>query len=478
MSDSVKVVLINSNTGRKERIENESAWPPLGLLYLASVLKAEGHEVKVIDNGRAGMPIESLAGRVKREDPDVVGISALTPTFRQGIKIAKAVKEKVPEAKIVFGNYHATFEYERLLKKYPIVDCVVLGEGERTFSELLKSLGKKGKLKDVKGIAFRHKGRVVRTPPGPFIQELDKLPFPDRSLLEQEYRSEIVGVLGSGGKFTTLLSSRGCPFACKYCACAAFSHRKARFRSPENVADEMELLYGEGYEEVGFVDDNLLLDKKRVEKICDLLKARKIKLNMWAEGRADQASEDVLRKFSRVGCKTIYFGIESGSQKILDYYGKAITPEISRRAVANSKKAGIENIIGSFIVGAPIETREDVKKTFDFALSLRGMDFPQMNVLHLSPGMEFWNTAIKEGYLDEERYWDDPVPAVNVFPSMLKEAELTKMVDDFYKEFIKRPNFLFSQLLKTVRSEYRLRILLANLGAGTGVSSIKQLWGE
>lgn len=474
----MKIVLINSNTGRKERIENEAAWPPLGLLYLASVLKTEGHEIKVIDNARAGMPIKNLADRVKRENPDIVGIGALTPTFRQGINIAKAVKEKNPDVKIIFGNYHATFEYERLLKKYPVVDCVVLGEGERTFSELLKNLGKKGKMKDVKGIAFRHKGRVFRTPPGPFIQELDKLPFPDRSLLEQEYKSEIVGIFGSGGKFTTLLSSRGCPYACKYCACAAFSHRKVRFRSPENVAEEMEALYSEGYAEVGFVDDNLLLNKKRVEKICDLLKARKIKLNMWAEGRADQASEEVLHKFSQVGCKTIYFGIESGSQKILDYYGKAITPDISRRAVANSKKAGIENIIGSFIVGAPIETKEDVKKTFDFALSLRDMDFPQMNVLNLSPGMELWDTAIKSGYLNEEKYWDDPVPAVKVFPSVLKEEELTRMVDEFYKKFIKRPNFLLSQILKTVKSEYRLRILLANLGAGAGVSSIKQLWGE
>ena len=240
----------------------------------------------------------------------------------------------------------------------------------------------------------------------------------------------------------------------------------------------MELLYSDGYEEVGFVDDNLLLNKKRVEKICDLLKARKVKLNLWAEGRADQASEEILSKFSRAGCKTIYFGIESGSQKVLDYYGKAITPEISRKAVSNGKKAGIENIIGSFIVGAPIETRKDVKTTFDFILSLRGMDFPQMNLLNLSPGMELWNTAIKSGYLDEDEYWDVPVAAVKIFPSQLKEEELTEMIDGFYKEFIKRPNFLFSQLLKTMKSEYRLRILLANLRAGTGISSLKQLWGE
>ena len=473
----MKIVLLNPNTGQKERIENEAAWPPLGLLYLGTVLQNDGHEVKIIDNARARSSVEHVVDRIKKENPEIVGISALTPTFRQAIKLAKAIKEKDPAVKIIFGNYHATFEYERLLKNCPFVDCVVLGEGERTFPELIKTIENGGKMQDVKGIAFRLNGKVIKTPPGQLIEKLDDIPFPDRTLLEHEYRSEVVGFLGSGGKFTTVLTSRGCPYSCKYCACSAFSSRKVRFRSPENVVAEMELLWSEGYEEVGFVDDNLLLDKKRIEKICDLLENRNIKLNMWAEGRTDQASREMLRKFSHAGCKTIYFGIESGNQKVLDYYGKNITPELSRKAVLNSKKAGIENIIGSFIVGAPIETREDVEQTFNFALSLRGMDFPQMNVLNLSPGMELWDTAIKSGYMNENDYWDVPVAAINVFPSNLREAELVEMIDGFYKKFIERPSYLFFQFLKTIKSEYRLRILLANLKAGTSISSLKQLWG-
>lgn len=476
--DSVKVVLVNSNTGQVERIENEAAWPPLGLLYLGTVLQGAGHEVKVIDNARIRLPVENVAERVRKENPGIVGISALTPTFKQGLKLAHAIKEKNSDAKIVFGNYHPTFEYERLLKNCPTADYVVLGEGEYTFLELVNAVEKDGELESVGGIAFRHNGGVVKTPQRPFNRELDELPFPDRTLLEHEYRSEIVGMLGSSGKFTTVLTSRGCPYSCRYCACSAFSSRMARFRSPENVLAEMEQLWSEGYEEVGFVDDNLLLNKKRVEKICDLLKARKIRLNMWAEGRVDQASRETLTKFARAGCKTIYYGVESGTQEVLDYYGKNITPELSRKAVANTKKAGIENVIGSFIVGAPIETRDDIRRTFDFALSLRGMDFPQMNVLHLSPGMELWNEAIKSGYLDENKYWDVAVPAVNVYPSRVEERELTNMIDGFYKEFIKRPSYLASQLLKTVKSEYRLRILLANLRAGTNLrASLKQLWG-
>ncbi|GAG60670.1 unnamed protein product, partial [marine sediment metagenome] len=342
----MKVALINPNTGRVERIENEAAWPPLGLLYLGAVLEKSGHEVKVIDNARIQLPVEKIVERVKREDPGVLGVSTLTPTFKQGIKIASAIKAELPDLKIVFGNYHATFTYERLLTKYPFVDYVALGEGEQIFLELVNALERNEEIKKIKGIAFRHDGRVVKTPPRQFIQNLDELPLPDRTLLEQEYHSEVVGMLGSSGKFTTMLTSRGCPYNCRYCACSAFSLRKVRFRSPKSVVAEMGLLQMEGYEEVGFVDDNLLLDRHRMEKICDLLKENGIKLTLWAEGRVDQASREVLRKFARVGCKTIYFGVESGNQKVLNYYGKNISPELSRKAMRNCKDAGIENIIG------------------------------------------------------------------------------------------------------------------------------------
>ncbi len=474
----MKVVLINPNTGRVERIENEAAWPPLGLLYLGAMLKKSEHEVKVIDNARIQLPVEKIVERAKRENPGVLGVSTLTPTFKQGIKIAHAIKAELPDLKIIFGNYHATFTYKRLLTKYPFVDYVVLGEGEQIFLELVNALERNDEIKKIEGIAFKHNGGVVKTPPRPFIQNLDELPLPDRTLLEQEYHSEVIGMLGSSGKFSTVLTSRGCPYNCRYCACSAFSLRKVRFRSPEAVVAEMEMLQGEGYEEVGFVDDNLLLDRNRMEKICDMLKEKGIKLTLWAEGRVDQASREVLRKFARVGCKTIYFGVESGNQKVLNYYGKNISPELSRKAMRNCKEAGIENIIGSFIVGAPIETREDVKRTLDFALNLKGMDFPQMNVLMLSPGMDLWDTAVREGYLNEEKYWEDAVTAINVFPSHLKEAELCGMIDRFYAEFIKRPTFWIPQILKTVRSKYRMKILLANLKARTSLrTTIRQLTG-
>lgn len=259
--------------------------PPLGLLYLGTVLQNGGHEVRVIDNGRSQLPVGKLVERVKKENPEVVGVSVLTPTFRQGIKIAGAIKREMPDVKIIFGNYHATFTYDRILANYPIVDYVVLGESEGSILELANALEKNKETKHILGIACMHNDGVVKTPPRPLIKNLNELPIPDRSLLEEEYRSETMGVFGSGGKFTTVLTSRGCPYTCKYCACAAFSLRTVRYRSPEAVVEELEQLYREGYEEVGFVDDNLLVNRLRVEKICDLIKEKKNKAEFLGGGK-------------------------------------------------------------------------------------------------------------------------------------------------------------------------------------------------
>ncbi|MEW6222075.1 MAG: radical SAM protein [Candidatus Hadarchaeota archaeon] len=459
----MKVVLINPNVGHAERIESEAAWPPLGLLYLGTILKNSGHEVKVIDNGKSQLPLKNLVERVKKEEPGVVGVGVLTPTFKQGTKISEAVKAELPDTKVVFGNYHATYTYDRILMKYPSVDYVVLGEGEMSFQALVDSLEKGHDAKKIPGLAYRNNGGVAQGPQRRLIDNLDDLPVPDRSLLEEEYRSEIMGVLGSSGRFTTVLTSRGCPYNCRYCACAAFSLRRTRFRSPEAVVAEIEQLYREGYEEVGFVDDNLLVNRKRMEKICEMLKERKIEISYWAEGRVDEASRKVLKKFADVGCKTMYFGIESGSQKVLNFLGKNTTPDMARIAMKNCKDGGIENVIGSFIVGAPIETAADVQQTFDFAKGLKGMDFPQVNILCISPGMDLWSTAVKEGHLDESKQWEEELIAANVFPSHLTENQLRNMIGKFYSSFVMRPPFLFQQLLKTVGSRHRLEVLLANL---------------
>jgi len=474
-----RVTLISPNSGEKERIESEGAWPPLGLVYMGTVLENAGHEVTIIDNARAQLPDERLIDRVRGECPDIVGISALTPTFRRALRIASSVKEALPDSKVVLGNYHATFEYERILKNCPFVDLVVLGEGEMTMLDLAEAVDKGKDVGDVRGVALRENGGVLRTAPRPPVRNLDELPFPNRRLLGWEYFSEVVGMRTSSGRFTTVVTSRGCPHGCRYCACSAFTSRTVRFRSPENVVDEMEMLWSEGYEEVGFVDDNFLLNQKRVDKICELIRKRKIRMDLWVEGRTDQASLETMRNLAKAGCRAIYFGIESGNEHVLKYYGKNITPEISRRAVSNARRAGIDTVIGSFIVGAPIETMSDVRRTFDFAMSLRDMDFPQMNVLYLSPGMDLWNAAVRDGYLSEDEFWDSAVPAVEVYPSGVGLDELKREIDEFYRKFLGRKSYLMFQAIKTLGSRWRLEALIKNIVEGRSFrGAVRHLRGD
>ncbi len=475
----MRVLLLSPGVKGTKRIESDAAWPPLGLLYIATVLMESGHYVRVIDNSKTGLSKEEMVERVKSENPQVVGIGTLTPTFRRGIEFARAIREEFPYIKIVFGNYHPTFTYEKILRTYPeVVDYVVLGYGEETFLELVEKLENGEKVKDVNGIAFRLNGEVVKTERREYTSDLSKFPFPDRSLLESEYRSEIMGVIGSAGKFTTVVTSRGCPFACNFCACSAFSRKRVRYRSSERVVEELELLASEGYEEVGFVDDNFLLREGRVKKICNLINERDLDLDFWVEGRSDQASREVLDSLAEAGCKTIYFGLESGLQKMLDYYEKNTTPKINRKAVRNSKKSGIENVIGSFVVGAPAEDGEDMRKTFDYILDLDGLDFPQVNALEIAPGMDFWDRAIEQGYLDEKEAWKDPWPAADVFPSKLESDEIEDMINEFYKEFLTRPGYIFSQIARTLISSYRLRVLRANIESGISLRQVGEyLWG-
>lgn len=474
----MKSVLLLPGRKEKQRIENEAAWPPLGILYIGTKLKEAGHEVRIIDNSKTQLPVESLVNEIKQENPGVVGISTLTPSFLQGITVAREIKKEIPEVKIVFGNYHATFTYEEILEKYPdVVDYVVIGDDEQAFLELIETLENGGNVKKVKGIALKRENKVVKTPPRPPTQNLDELPIPDRTLLEEEYNSEIMGVIGCSGKFTTMITSRGCPFNCKFCACSAFSNRQIRYRSAENVVEELEILQNQGYEEIGFVDDNFLLNEKRIEKICALIRERDLNLNFWAEGRVDQASTKILKNLASIGCKTIYFGMESGVQHVLDYYGKGTTPELNKKAAKNARKAGIENVIGSFIVGSPTETRKDIRKTFDHILNLKGLDFPQINILSLSPGMELWNMAEEEGHLDDGCSWEEPITAVEVFPSHLEKSEIDNMISDFYEEFVMRPKYLISQIVKTLLSRYRLNLIRRNIESGRRLSSLKEsLW--
>ena len=360
---------------------------------MASYLKSKSsHEVKVID-AYYSMNEKQFLEQIKKEKPDVIGFSCTTYTFLKSMELLKKTKNALPDTTIVLGGIHATFFADKILKNYKFIDFVVRGEGEIAFTELVNNLGNRKKLKKVNGLALRDKGKIISNEPS-FISDLDSLPLPDRRLLgDNDYSQTWFGVRLSLGKFTTLLTSRGCPHNCNFCCCSALFKKRWRTRSVKNILDELEEMYLQGYGTCIIVDDNFTLNPKRVVQICRGIRKRKIKMNLHCEGRVDRTDPKILKEMRKAGFSTIYFGMESGVQKALDYYKKGIKVEQIKNAVRNVKKARM-NAIGSFIIGSPVETKEDVIKTLEFATELKiGL---QINILELVPGSEIWMDNIKK----------------------------------------------------------------------------------
>jgi anaerobic magnesium-protoporphyrin IX monomethyl ester cyclase len=452
-----------------------NAWPPLGILYCATVLAKEGVEVSVLDQAAKGLSTAQAAEWVKKENPDVVGLSVLGTSLKETGKIANLVKQENPNISVVLGNYHPTFNAERILKKYTDVDVVVRGEGEDTCLELSKSLQNEEGLKKVDGITYRDKdGKIVATPERPLIKDVDSLPFPDRGLIDCEYASRIFGIKTATKKFTSLLSSRGCPFNCTFCACRNFARGVWRPRSVENIVDELELLYSQGYREFLFVDDNFTLNPRRVVEFCRLLKKRKLGVSWFCDSRVDNCGYDTFREMVKAGCRTLYFGMESANQRILDYYDKRITPQQSKIASRNARRAGFDIIVGSFIVGAPDETRREIQNTLQFAQRL-DIDVPSFNILGAPVGSPLWNELVAKGFIDEEKHWEEGVYVSQVVPTAVPFDELSSMIYEYFRTFYSDPKRLLSEALRMLTSSFRRSMLLNNIARlGETVETVRR----
>lgn len=422
----------------------------------------EGVEVSILDQPAKGYSLNQTLSWVKKEDPDILGFSVLLSAAKEAPKIAEQVKAENPNITIVFGNYHATFNAERILRKYPFVDIVARGEGEYTSLELAKCLEKDGNLDQVEGITYRKRGRIVSTPDRPLIKNVDSLPFPDRNLTHAQYTSTIFGVKVNTKKFTTLVSSRGCPFRCSFCGIRKFARGMWRPRSVENVIEELELLQSEGYEQFLFADDNFTLNAKRVSKLCRRIKEEGMDIEWFCDSRVDHVSYDMFREMVKAGCRCLFFGIESANRRILDYYKKGITSEQSESAVRKARKAGMDIIVGSFIVGAPDETKREIVNTLQFANKL-DIDVPDVNILGAHTGIDIWNDLVARGLIDEEKHWETGVCVPKDLPTPVPFEEVRSLVYEYFRAFYLRPKQLLTEILRTSKSSFRIAAILNNV---------------
>lgn len=439
-------------------------WPPLGILYIASSLRAQrSDEIRVIDAFCENLPREALVQRVLRERPDVFGMNCSTHTFLTAMDALREIHTVLPDTVLVLGGYHATFAAERILRDYPFVDYIMKGEAEHSFPQLLECLEQGNTPAAVEGISFQEDGRLISNPTA-VVKALDTLPFPARELVSGvKYGYSHEGIRLTFGKFTTLCSSRGCPFECTYCSCAAFSQRRWRPRSPENLVEEIESLQDDGYECAVFVDDNFTLSRKRVLQICQLLRARKIRMRFYCEGRVDNAPYELLRTMKQAGFDVMYFGVESVSDHVLRFYKKNISASQSRRAVEDAKRAGML-VVTSYIIGAPVESESDVRDTIDFIEATRPHGV-QLNILDCLIGTPIWEDLIRSGVVGPDD-WKRNHRIYEYHENGLSKTRLEELADIGYAAYVQgwknRDGLL--DLLRLLRSNRTGRkVILGNL---------------
>ena len=380
-------------------------FPPIGIMSLSSVLKAAGHDCVMFDQANPETPNDVIVEEIKRQKPALVGLSFLSTTSYPYAKIlARQIRAADSTVKLAFGGVFASLNAGLVKLQCPEVDFVCRGDGEQLLLDLLAQLDAP---ETVGGLTWMKDGRVMTNPGRPMERHLDQWPFPDRESLRLDFIESMpldVPAVLSMERFTTMQTSRGCPWPCVFCDIPIFNEGKWRARSAAHVVAELKYLEANGYGAVYFVDDHFLLQPKRIEAICNGVTQEHLTIQWGIEGRVDSVAQHLFPAMAKAHCRTVMFGIESGSQKILDRLKKEQTLEEVSQAVTNAKQAGIEIVHGFFTVGNPDETVEDMQATFEFAARLP-LDTFGFNRLCVYRGTPLWQEYVKRGLVNDATDW-------------------------------------------------------------------------
>ncbi|MCP4133185.1 MAG: B12-binding domain-containing radical SAM protein [bacterium] len=391
--------------------------PPLGLAYLASYLIKSGHTVTIIDSlGEGhnilrewkddlylrGLHFADIIKKIPR-NTQVVGISNhFTIAFPSVLALAAEIKEKY-NISLVLGGANATALYEAALQE-ECVDYVLFSEAETSFNSLCAYLAGKANIDDIDGIAYKSNGHIFYNQKTYYIPDPDKLPFPARDLLPQEQYQEAREAHGPAQKrWTTIISSRGCPFECTFCTSELWG-RKWRGRSAKNVVDEIELCMNRyRITEFHFEDENMTMNAKRMNEICDEILKRELKINWQTPNgiRAETINGELLKKMKESGCCHVVFAPESGSPKVLnEIMNKKPDLEKIEELIIIANKIKLKTA-AFFILGCPGETIDDIKKTMQYSkkLARKGLDEVVFSLFIPIPGTELFRQLTKNGYI-------------------------------------------------------------------------------
>jgi len=417
-------------------------WPPISLATLAAIAKKKG-PVRLIDGNVETMTMEQLLVDISDFAPDLVVVNTGFPSIDEDMAVAKAIKESFPSTKILaFGVYFTLLEKEGFIN-YPFLDFGIVGEPEETFEELLGLLDKPGPdYSKVRGIIYKDSSGLQITEPRPLIEDIDKLPLPDRSLL----RTDKYRLPHNNQVFTLINSARGCPYKCIYCIVNPYYGRKVRNHSIDYIIREIrQCVKSHDIHEFLFWEEIFTINKERVLALCEAILRNDLSINWAATTRVDRLDEEMLAAMKKAGCYLMGLGIESGVQVVLDAAKKKQTIADVIRAVNLCKKAGIKTM-GHFIFGLPGETKETANETIKFMLSL-GLDYMQCYCAVPYPKTELGALAKEKGWIRAEMWSQYDFGGESILHTdTLTPADVSCFRKKAFRRFYFRPRMLFRAL--------------------------------
>jgi anaerobic magnesium-protoporphyrin IX monomethyl ester cyclase len=434
--------------------------PPIGLMYVAAALEKAGFKVQMLDNYLMKKTTEEIKQLITTINPEIVGVTCGSATYPRCIETAKAIKQVKPDCKIVVGGWHASYMPDSLLAN-PEIDYVVMGEGERAITELAVAIinSNEKSAASIPGVACKRNEANIKNSPK-YIENMDEIPYPARHLLPLELYDRTIEYLDA--KPADVMSiSRGCVYNCGFCETRKLWGNICRCFSPQRVIGEIQDLQSRyGTKGIYFINDNFTLRKKETTELCNLMLENKLDLEWVCDTRVDLVNNELLSLMSKAGCKTIWFGVESASQKILKRIGRNTMPQEVEAAFKLCRKNGIKTAC-SFMLGLPDETLKDMEDSLKFAKKLNP-DWCQFNTFIAYPDSRLYNELLEKGnYVKLDEF------LLSVKTDEFDYDSLMLVQRRFFKEFHMTPK----QILKRIRREGAVNFAKRRLMGGTRKST-------
>jgi len=410
--------------------------PPLGLMYVATAAQKKlGDKIIIVDAYSEGLYAEEAVARVLAHQPDIFGLSVMSTNINRGLKLLKGVKQAQPTVTTVLGGQHATLFDRLLLREVPETDMVLRGEGEESFPKLCQTLQRNQSLTGLPGLSYRNGGQIIQGQPQ-VIEDLDALPFPDRTIPDYQgyYAQWGYWQTGIGVPVTSILSSRGCPGHCTFCTRIPTELSRWRPRSPENVLQELHHLSRDGYKMAVFTDENLTVSTSRMDHLCRLIIRDNLPMRFAFEGFVEHLPDSTMALMRQAGFDLFFLGVETGSDPQRRRYRKPGSAHAVAQGIRRAKKHHFL-VYSWLMIGGPGETRADLENTKDF-LKTAKPHLINIGNLRVHPGSQLWNELVGVGEPATLKEADSH--EISDFPGQADQITLAKQAQEIYRYYLKK----------------------------------------